>query len=87
MVKCKQREKQLFLNLKVSEKNNKEIQKSQLLLKNKEKIEKSQTKLKDNRSPKKLNFMKLNTLLLKSQKLNQEEMFSIYEEPIGYIYM
>ena len=60
MVKCKQRKK-LFLNLKVSEKNNKEIQKSQLLLKNKEKIEKSQTKQQEIQSPKRLNFMKLNT--------------------------
>ncbi len=50
----------MLLNQKVSEKNNKEIQKSQPLFNNKENKEELLIKLEDNKSPKELNNMSLN---------------------------
>jgi hypothetical protein len=50
-----------LLNLKDSERNNKEIKRSLLLFNNKENKEEFPTKPEDNKSPKELNNMKLNT--------------------------
>jgi hypothetical protein len=51
----------LLLNLKDSEKNNKEIKKSQLLFNNKENKEEPPIKPEGNKLPPELNNMKLNT--------------------------
>lgn len=51
----------MLLNLKDSLKNNKEIKKSPPLFNNKENKKELLIKLEDNKSPKRLNNMKLNT--------------------------
>jgi hypothetical protein len=63
----------LFLNQKDLEKNNKEILKLHQLLNNKESKEEYPIKLEDNKSPKKLNFTKLNTKPPKELKSTPEE--------------
>ena len=63
----------MYLNQKDSRKNNKEIRKLQQLLSSKENKEESPTKPEDNKSPKRLNNMKLNTKLLKKPKSAQED--------------
>ena len=60
-------------NLKDSEKNNKEIKKSQLLFNNKDNKEELQTKPEDNKSPPELNIMKLNTKPNKELKSTPED--------------
>jgi len=63
----------LLLNLKDSEKNNKEIKKSLLLFNNKENKEELLIKPEDNKSLKELNNTKLNTKLPKKLKSMPED--------------
>jgi hypothetical protein len=63
----------LLPNLKDSEKNNKEIRKSQLLFNNKDNKEELQTKPEDNKSPPELNNMNLNTKPIKELKSTPED--------------
>jgi hypothetical protein len=63
----------LLPNLKDSEKNNKEIRKSQLLFNNKDNKEELQTKPEDNKSPPELNNMNLNTKPNKELKSTPED--------------
>jgi hypothetical protein len=63
----------LLLNLKDSEKNNKEIKKSPPLFNNKENKEELLIKPEDNKSPKELNNMKLNIKLPNKLKSPPED--------------
>ena len=63
----------MLLNLKDSEKNNKEIKKLQLLFNNKDNKEEPPIKPEDNKSPPELNNMKLNTKPSKELKLTPED--------------
>jgi hypothetical protein len=63
----------LLLNLKDSEKNNKEIKKSQPLFNNKDYKEELPTKLEDNKSPPELNNTKLNTKPNKEPRSTPED--------------
>jgi len=62
-----------LLNLKDSERNNKEIKKSLLLFNNKENKEELPTKPEDNKSPKEPNNTKLNTKPVNKLKLLPED--------------
>ena len=63
----------MLLNLKDSEKNNKEIKKSLLLFNNKENKEELLIKPEDNKSPKELNNTKLNIKLPNKLKSPPED--------------
>jgi hypothetical protein len=63
----------LLPNLKDSEKNNKEIRKSQLLFNNKDNKEELPIKPEDNKSPPELNNTKLNTKPNKELKSTPED--------------
>jgi hypothetical protein len=63
----------LLPNLKDSEKNNKEIRKSQLLFNNKENKEEPPIKPEDNKSPPEPNNTKLNTKLKPELKSTQND--------------
>ncbi len=75
----------LLPNLKDSEKNNKEIKKSQLLFNNKENKEELPTKPEDNRSLKELNNMSLNTKPNKHLKSTPEDKLNCQDKSLSQL--